>query len=236
LTLDSQVPATGPQDEPAGPSGSLASNAGGAIYVTPLGSAVIANSVFTDNVAIAGGAAIFYGTLPAGCCTSTSKSLAITHSLFQDNCSGGPGGALATSLTTTVSDSSFIINFADASGSPCVLWSTNHPGAPHLEAASQANAPSISPTGDFARAGGAIFNRGTLGVAHSTFLTNSATVTTTGGGGAIENYFAGGLVVNHSTFADNTARKDGGAIYNAVIAVASMDLPAFSPASHSCLG
>src|SRR5438309_1378246 len=71
-----------------------------------------------------------------------------------------------------------------------------------------------------AGSGGAIFTSGPLLVQGAQFLSNTATVTDTGGGGAIANWTGASLEVVNSHFAANTAWQDGGAIFNSVNAAA----------------
>src|SRR5262249_10181268 len=76
--------------------------------------------------------------------------------------------------------------------------------------------------------GGAIFNSGSLAVDSSDFISNTATVTGTGGGGAIENFSGWALTVTNSSFSHNTAWQDGGAVFNAPTASAFIAGSTFS--------
>ena len=90
------------------------------------------------------------------------------------------------------------------------------------------NSPAITVPVTLAGAGGALFSSDDLSVDSSSFLTNAATVSPTGGGGAIDNDVGGRLQVTDGTFQDNEAFYDGGALYNDAGAEAVVDQSSFS--------
>jgi hypothetical protein len=63
-------------------------------------------------------------------------------------------------------------------------------------------------------AGGAIFSDGPLAVDHTTFVSNTATITATGGG-ALRAFADGQFTVTNSSFTGNSTARDGGAIFQA---------------------
>ena len=191
------------------------SDGGGALYVTTVGNTVIAGSAFTGNISLQGGGAIMFGDLPSGPITPTGASLTVAGSTFVDNCTGGPGGALSTLLPASISDSSFTNNSAESSASPCFIISAARPFArPALQAPALANMPAVTVPTYLAGAGGAVMSAYNLAVTNTSFLSNTATITYTGGGGAIDSLFGARLSVSEGTFQGNYANQDGGAIAN----------------------
>ncbi|MEP7357862.1 MAG: choice-of-anchor Q domain-containing protein, partial [Anaerolineales bacterium] len=164
----------------------------------------------TSNFALDTGGAILFGTLPMDSSVlAQTGSLTILNSQFYQNCTAGLGGAVSTGFVTTIRDSLFSQNRADAEGS-CLLGLASQAGtqAPANGRAPQALDPS------FIGIGGAIYNAGTLSVAGTTFVSNTATLTATaGGGGAIHNGIGAVFDLRSSTLTGNTAQQDGGAIY-----------------------
>jgi hypothetical protein len=193
---------------------------GGAIAIQQTGDVVVAGSHFTGNIggnqagAILlrlGGVSISafsgHAAVPAG---SAPGALVISGSTFVANCTGGSGGAIANSLTTTVINSSFSLNHADADGFPCLASQA----ALDTEISGRPAQPDGVLFGGLMGAGGAIYNFSQLSVSGSTFLSNTASVTTAGGGGAIANYAFSEMHVDTSQFFDNEALNDGGAIFS----------------------
>src|SRR5579859_1425636 len=198
---------------PVGPS-----QGGGAIYIGLQGDATIQGTDFTSNAADGAGGAVFYGTLPLDSSVLANvHSLLIDSSTFNDNCVGGAGGALASSERTIVTHSIFQFNFADSGSNPCVSWAASRASGATLPGGG-ALAPVVGLPSELEGSGGAIFSDYNLSVDGSSFLTNTATVTTTGGGGAISNHSEGLALVSNSLFADNRAMQDGGAVFNSTLA------------------
>ena len=184
---------------------------GGAIGIADNGSVLVANTAFTSNFGLDTGGAIFFGTAPmSSSVVAQTGSLTILNSHFYQNCTAGLGGAVSTAFATTILDSLFSQNLADAGGG-CLLGlaSQASPQAPAGGRAPQALDPG------FIGIGGAIYNAGSLRVAGTAFVSNTATLTATaGGGGAIQNGIAAIFDLSNSTLTGNTAKQDGGAIYN----------------------
>jgi hypothetical protein len=196
-------------------------NGGGAIFSTHSANLTILNSTFNNNQSLQGGGAILYGDLPlSGPLTPTAASLLISGSSFAENCTGGPGGAVAAGQKTVIRTTSFRSNFADSSSSPCgpILDRPGVAAGPGLAAGSSFSLPYF-----LNGAGGAVFNAASLTVDGSTFLDNGTTITQDGGGGAIENYTGGTLKVSNSAFnRNNSYLASGGAIYNGSQASATL--------------
>ena|SRR5579859_2317540 len=225
--ITAQARLAGPPAGPAGPAG-ISTFVGGAIYSGPGADLVVSGSTFTQNLSTQGGGAIFAGDFPVGLpVTPTAHSFAVTESTFGDNCTSGPGGALFAGQLASVSGSAFTGNFADPTGAVCVFPPAAHSSASGSAAPARASAPlSLSPVIQNG-AGGAIYSDFNLAVDSSQFLSNSASYTSTGGGGAIWDYFSGSLQVSGSTFAGNTALHDGGAVFSELDTVAAFDATDF---------
>jgi len=186
---------------------------GGAIYGTADSNIVVASSAFTTNVGQQGGGAILYGSLPPVSAVLTPGTLSLVNDTFVENCTSGAGGALSTSETATVSGSSFTQNGAFSGG--CVSQSSQARSFFDSRAGSSPRGPAqanLAPI-DIRGAGGAIFNASLLSVANTVFLSNTASVTSTGGGGAISDYGGSQVDVRYSSFTANSAWQDGGALF-----------------------
>src|SRR5262249_7629327 len=99
--------------QPAG----IATIGGGAIFVTPSGDALVADSAFTSNQGLQAGGAILFGTLPLDGSSSLGGGLTLIGDSFDENCTGGAGGALTVGDgPASVSRSRFTQNAALSNG------------------------------------------------------------------------------------------------------------------------
>jgi len=176
---------------------------------------IVAGSTFSQNQAFEGGAIV-----------NSAGMVTVTGSSFNDNLSE-VGGAIFNNAWLQVDDSQFTSNhggsFALAASSllsgqpdgpavPAVL--TTGGGAIYVNSVGQTIVHGSTFSNNVGEAGGAIFNADILDVSTSNFLSNTATITTGEGGGAIENYVGGNLTVAASTFMLNSSKSGGGAILN----------------------
>ena len=140
------------------------------------------NAVFDTNHSDADGGAIAVWTDPTNTNVTSGTTLNLGKTEFKNNTATNRGGALANLNNDTKATSYFnTVNIGSES----------------------------SFTNNSAIQGGAIYNKGTMNIADTTFSGNNATGS--GYGGAIFNG-QGILTVNNSTFSGNNATWDGGAI------------------------
>ncbi len=193
LTADGQVMVTddtfidndGDYSYTDGPIGAAAISVGGEASVTVTSSTFTGNSN-VDDLPYQGGA---ISNISGG-------TLSVNGSTFTGNTDPlGFGGAIATTTSTPIIDSTFTDNSAARGGA----------------VDGKASITNSTFTGNSASVGGAIFG-GPVTVTDSTFSANSAA----GNGGAIG---SSALTVTDSTFAANTAAGNGGAISGAPVTV-----------------
>lgn len=140
------------------------------------------NAVFDTNHSDADGGAIAVWTDSTNTNVTSGTTLNLGKTEFKNNTATNRGGALANLNNDTVATAYFnTVNIGSGS----------------------------SFTNNSAIQGGAIYNKGTMNIADTTFSGNKATGS--GYGGAIFNG-QGILTVNNSTFSGNNATWDGGAI------------------------
>lgn len=140
------------------------------------------NAVFDTNHSDADGGAIAVWTDSTNTNVTSGTTLNLGKTEFKNNTATNRGGALANLNNDTIATSYFnTVNIGSGS----------------------------SFTNNSAIQGGAIYNKGTMNIADTTFSGNKATGS--GYGGAIFNG-QGILTVNNSTFSGNNATWDGGAI------------------------
>ena len=207
---------------------------GGAIYNDGYGDSnlILSDSVFNGNTAVGDGGAI---------CNTGNGKAAITSSRFQNNTSRGRGGALANYGETTINNSRFIGNGTDEDGGAIYsddeistswgagqsvvyrgnltfiniidsIFSNNFSGSDGgaIYASEEARISGSVFTGNLAGdEGGAIRanENSDVSISQSMFRDNSAE-----DGGAI--YSWAELNVSRSTFINNSAIEEGGAIAN----------------------
>lgn len=205
---------------------------GGALLLDSCFAAVIWSSTFTNNLATQGGGAIasvnnlHLGGLFIGKTSATNNTALTTGgalygadqasiiigngTMFDGNAASTDGGAVACMecVSLTLQDRvAMHINHANASG-----------GALYVGSSSAIQSINTTYYGNRAAVGGAVYIAG-LGATtvsqtnftNSTFLSNAANLTSSGGGGAI--FLDGGITLfNGSTFQQNSASGYGGAL------------------------
>jgi predicted outer membrane repeat protein len=198
-----------------------AADSGGALYLSSIDSITISNDIFTKNTANgnsgnnaeAGGGAIFATGVGkggnGGVGLATNFFLIFNTQFINNSASNGTGGALVHTGSGDLSLGAFDFTKPSIPGG---IVASNFTG-------NSANGP--APTGIDPRSGsgGAIYAAANLSVLQSSFvkvLTNNSSAHSSGG--AIAFYDAGGsldpLMVVNTTFNDNSADEDGGAIAN----------------------
>lgn len=197
---------------------------GAGIYNTYNGKVTIANSTFLSNTvtafSVTGGGAIY----------NDRGVVNIDHSFFDGNHSDHPGGGAIYSRSPgvlTVSNSVFSNNSAYFGGGGIYAFGTvtitnstfegnfaNYAGAINTSTFGEASQISIINStfshNSAAYDGGAIFNNANTNISNSTFSGNKAQ----SGGAIVNGNIAGGLTVNNSTIAYNSAITAGGGIFN----------------------
>ena len=185
---------------------------GGAIFISGSARYTIINCTFTNNAK--DGAAI-YNNVEGG-------SISITGSVFDSNTGYGAiyskgevyvedskftsntarvGGAIYCEKSVYISSSSFSSNKATGR-----IGQPDEGGA--IYAKGQIFAENCNFTDNTADLGGAIYGRNYVFIENCTFKRNKAKL-----GGAIDKTNDGHVVISHSTFSNNEATSDGGAIY-----------------------
>jgi hypothetical protein len=176
----------------------VAENVGGAIY-NERGQVTISGSTITSNSAQQGGA-IYSGSIAGPGAGGTAT---ITGSTVSDNSSTSQGGGIYNNGTMTITGSTVMGNSS--------TYPNYDVGGGIYNAAGLMLSDSIiannSALGDVAEGGG-IYDSGSLSATDTTISGNSATY----GAGLI---VAGTAAVTNCTFAENSARWNGGGIYNA---------------------
>ncbi len=185
-----------------------ATNNGGAI--TNTGSLTVKKSIFTGNNGYTNGGAAIYN----------AGKTNVIGSNFVTN---GHGGAIENTGNLDVTGGNFISNSIKIGGDGAAIYNTG-----------VGNVVSSNFTGNTMDAGGAIYNHGILSIISSNFKSNTGyfdggAIDNNGNlnvkdsnftnnfasfGGAIYNEAAGILTITGSTFKNNSALNDGGAIYN----------------------
>ena len=185
---------------------------GGAIFISGSARYTIINCTFTNNAK--DGAAI-YNNVEGG-------SISITGSVFDSNTGYGAiyskgevyvedskftsntarvGGAIYCEKSVYISSSSFSSNKATGR-----IGQPDEGGA--IYAKGQIFAENCNFTDNTADLGGAIYGRNYVFIENCTFKRNKAKL-----GGAIDKTNDGHVVISHSTFSNNDATSDGGAIF-----------------------
>jgi len=186
---------------------------GGALHITGPGTATVANSTVTNNIAAAEGGGLW---------NSASGTLSVTGTQLVGNVANGSaadqgGGALYNDGgLLTIADTTMRNNRADGtSGSGGAML--NNGGTVELSSSSMSGNTAM-------RAGGAIEDNAGKGmtITAATFSSNS-TGANPGNGGALHISGAGTVTVTTSTVVSNTASAEGGGLWNSAVGVLIVD-------------
>ena len=195
------------------------SEQGGAVYLDAGG--IIDGSTFSNNSAASGGA-IAVGVISAA-------DLTLSNSIFTGNSANGYGGAIYSNYAGSSLDISNSIFGGTGNGEGNTA---NHGGAIYIgQSGTHTIDASQFVNNSAAEVGGAIYNAtgSDLTVTNSVFEGNRTTNTVSDStiyaqGGAI--YTQGNLTIDNSSFSNNHANRDGGAIHGesgAVLTVTNSD-------------
>jgi predicted outer membrane repeat protein len=184
-------------------SSATAEGYGGAIYNSSTGTLTVINSSFTLNSATTSGGAL-YNKISSG-------SAIFDTVLFSSNTALAGGGAVFNEISSgTVSFNNIVFSSNSADSAGGAIYNNLSSSATLTVNNSSFKLNSTSATGE----GGAIYNKGgNFKIANSEFQENSSN-----NGGALHaangNNGSGKITVEKSSFKQNSAGNDGGAIYN----------------------